>query len=68
MNDKATLLAEISSLVETNTNSDTLDLNIMEYMSFEELVSVRDNLKKRKDNRKEEQKEWYDEWIKKCGI
>ncbi|MDR1285609.1 MAG: hypothetical protein LBJ88_05365 [Campylobacteraceae bacterium] len=68
MNDKKALLLEIASLIETDMNGDTLDLNIMEYMSFEELASIADNLKKRKENRKEEQKKWYDEWVEKCGV
>ncbi|MDR1460856.1 MAG: hypothetical protein LBI78_04365 [Campylobacteraceae bacterium] len=68
MDDKKALLAEIASLIEANTKDDTINLDIMEYMSFEEITSIRDSLKKRKENRKEEQKGWYDEWVEKCGV
>ncbi|MDR2342429.1 MAG: hypothetical protein LBD84_05260 [Campylobacteraceae bacterium] len=68
MDKKKVLLLEIASLIEANTNSSVFDLSIMEYMSFEELVSIRDGLKKRKNNREEEQDKWYDEWVEKCGI
>jgi hypothetical protein len=68
VDDKKALLAEIASLIEANTKDDTINLDIMEYMSFEEITSIRDSLKKRKENRKEEQKGWYDEWVEKCGV
>ncbi|MDR0579890.1 MAG: hypothetical protein LBG21_04740 [Campylobacteraceae bacterium] len=68
MDNKRTLLLEIASLIEVDANSSMFDLSIMEYMSFEELTSIRDGLQKRKNNRKEEQNRWYDEWVEKCGI
>jgi hypothetical protein len=68
MVNKGALLLEIASLIEADKNSNMLDLSIMECMSFEELTSIKDNLKKRKKNRSEEQEKWYDEWVAKCKI
>ncbi|MDR1554991.1 MAG: hypothetical protein LBS39_03070 [Campylobacteraceae bacterium] len=68
MDDKKILLNEIASLIEADTDDNVLDLGIMEYMNFEELVSIRDSLQNKKNRRKQEQEKWYDEWVEKCGI
>ncbi|MDR2635295.1 MAG: hypothetical protein LBC08_00545 [Campylobacteraceae bacterium] len=62
MDEKETLLLEIASLIETDKNAQPLELDIMKFMSLEELTYVRDNLLKRKEQRRAEQESWYDEW------
>ncbi|MDR2100166.1 MAG: hypothetical protein LBP40_04985 [Campylobacteraceae bacterium] len=65
MDEKDTILLEISSLIESDKNAQSLNLDIMKFMSFEELTSIHENLLKRKERRRVEQEEWYNEWAEK---
>lgn len=65
MQDKEEILKEISELLKASENESETPLDVMHFLSFEELVSIRDSLIKRKANRKEEQESWYNEWAQK---
>lgn len=62
MDEKDNLLSEIASLIESDKNAQPLNLDMIRFMSCEELANIRDNLLKRKEQRGAEQERWYNEW------
>ncbi|MDR1976705.1 MAG: hypothetical protein LBQ18_06905 [Campylobacteraceae bacterium] len=66
MEDKDSVLKEIAALIEADGKG-VLELEVMKFMSLEELTSIKESLIKRKNNRKDEQESWYKEWTQKCG-
>lgn len=66
-NDKKELLIKIAHMIEANNEQPSISLEIMNYLSHEELENIYNSLLKRKQNRKEEQENWYNEWINKCA-
>jgi rubrerythrin len=63
--DKKELLEEIAKMIESDADAVPMQLNILEYMSEEELSSILKNLYKSKQNRSKENETWFDELCKK---
>ncbi len=62
---KEKLLEEISLLLKADEKEDKISLEVMEFLSEEELTNIKNSLLKRKENRKKEQEDWYNEWAEK---
>lgn len=67
MQERDSLLSEISSLIKADECDKDTDLNVLSFLSEEELLSIKNSLLKSKQQRKEEQESWYEEWVQKCG-
>ena len=63
--EKEELIQEIAKLVESDPNAIPLNLTLLDILSYEELVSVKSNLLKSKENRSAENDQWFDELVKK---
>jgi len=63
--EKEELIQEIAKLVESDPNAIPLNLTLLDILSYEELVSVKNNLLKSKENRSAENDQWFDELVKK---
>jgi rubrerythrin len=63
--DKKELLEEIAIMIESDTDATPMQLDILEYMSEEELSSILKNLYKSKENRSKDNEAWFDELCKK---
>lgn len=58
--EKDKLILEIASLIESDPNATPMSLDILNILSEEELISIKDNLVKAKNNKKEENEKWFD--------
>ncbi len=63
--EKEELIQEIAKLIESDPNAVPLNLTLLDILSHEELVSVKNNLLKSKENRSAENDQWFDELVKK---
>ncbi len=63
--EKEELIQEIAKLIESDPNAVPLNLTLLDILSYEELVSVKNNLLKSKENRSAENDQWFDELVKK---
>lgn len=62
---KDELLEQIAQLIESDPEATPMSLEIMDYMSEEELSSILSNLQRAKDNRSKDNEEWFQELCKK---
>ena len=63
--EKREIIEEIAKLIESDPNSTPMNLDILEFMSEEELESIKDSLIKSKASRSEENDKWFDELVSK---
>ena len=62
---KNELIQEIAKMIESDPLAKPMELNILEFLSEEELMSVLKNLYTSKENRSAENDIWFDELCKK---
>lgn len=63
--DKSELIQEIAKMIESDPNATPMELSILEFLSYDALVSVLKNLYKSKENRSQENDKWFDELCQK---
>jgi len=61
MDNKEELIKEIAKMVESDPNATPMELNLLEFLSEDDLVSVLKNLHKSKETRSEQNEEWFQE-------
>lgn len=62
---KEEIIQEIAKMIESDPNATPMQLNILECLSEEELLSILKNLYRSKENRSAENEEWFNELCKK---
>lgn len=60
------LLEKIAFLIKADEKEPDISLDVMKFLSDEELTNIYNSLLKRKENRQSEQEDWYNEWAQKC--
>lgn len=63
--DKKEIIEQIAQMIESDPGATPLSLDILEFMSQEELLSVLNNLYKAKENRSYDNEAWFDSLCKK---
>ncbi|WP_024955423.1 hypothetical protein [Sulfurospirillum arcachonense] len=61
MDNKEELIKEIAKLIESDPNATPMELNMLEFLSEDDLISVLKNLYKSKETRSEQNEEWFQE-------
>jgi len=64
MDSKKELIEEISKLIESDPNAIPMELNMLDFLSEDDLVSVLKNLYRSKDSRSEQNEVWFKELCK----
>lgn len=58
---KEELIKEIEKMIESDPNAEPMELNVLEFLTEEDLKSVLKNLYKSKESRSEQNEEWFKE-------
>lgn len=61
---KEELIKEIAKMVESDPNAEPMELNVLEFLTEEDLKSVLKNLYKSKESRSEQNEDWFKELCK----
>lgn len=56
---KDEIIKEIAQMIESDPNATPMELNMLNFFSEEELLSILKNLYKSKENRSKENEEWF---------
>lgn len=64
MDNKKELIEEIAKLIESDPEAVPMELNMLEFLSQDDLISVLKNLYKSKESRSEQNEEWFQELCK----
>ena len=64
MDNKEELIKEIEKMIESDPSATPMELDLLEFLSQDNLVSVLKNLHKSKETRSEQNEEWFQELCK----